>query len=333
LVKVNSRAQYTPVVPRDLRHTSLNEYGGVRAGEARPGISLLRRGRLLRDYLIPIRQECIRKDRLIGVHTTTGVFMAHLSDWKEVLVTELKFLCFLPVRPDMKRLGHHYLFLAVGTAWLAGLGRYWDHPSAQWWQYAGLGSVAYIFVLALIVWLLFMPLGPKNWSYRNVLTFVGMTSPPAILYAIPVERFMDLAAAQSINVYFLAIVALWRVVMFVLYLVRSAQLKFSLVLFTAPLPMALIITTLAMLNLEQAVFNVMAGLHDANRTANDAAYGILFMLTVLSVYGSPILLTMYLVQIGRARPPKALEKETDASTRHPAESANTENSPVPADEE
>ncbi len=332
MVEVHAREQYTPVVPRDLRHTGLNAYGDVPARKVCPGISLLRPGILSSNHLIPIGQELIRKDRLIAVYTTTGVFMRHLSDWKEVLVTELKFLCFLPVRPDMKRLGLHYLFLAVGTAWLAGLGRYWDHPSAQWWQYAGLGSVAYIFVLALIMWLLFMPLGPKNWSYRNVLTFVGMTSPPAILYAIPVERFMDLAAAESINVYFLAIVALWRVALFVLYLTRSAQLKLNVVLMTAPLPMALVIATLAMLNLEQAVFNVMAGLHDANRTANDGAYFILLMLTVLSVYGSPILLMMYLVQIGKTRPPKALEKETDASTRHPAETANTENSPDPAEE-
>lgn len=228
-----------------------------------------------------------------------GVTMTHLSDAKEVLLTELKFLFFFPVRPDVKRLGNHYLALAVGTAWLAGLGRYWDHPSAQWWQYAGLGSVAYIFALALIVWVLFMPLGPKNWSYRNVLTFIGMTSPPAILYAIPVERFMDLAAAQSVNVYFLAIVALWRVVLFVLYLVRSAQLKLGLVIIAAPLPMALIIATLAILNLEHAVFNIMAGLQESGGTSNDGAYGILFGLTILSFYGSPVLLALYIIAVLR----------------------------------
>ena len=42
---------------------------------------------------------------------------------------------------DLKRLGNHYLFLGVVTAWLIGIGRYWDNPRADWWQYAGLGSV------------------------------------------------------------------------------------------------------------------------------------------------------------------------------------------------
>lgn len=45
-------------------------------------------------------------------------------------------------------------FLAYGFifTWLAGVGRYWDNPRAELWQIMGLGSIAYVFVLALIIW-------------------------------------------------------------------------------------------------------------------------------------------------------------------------------------
>lgn len=81
-----------------------------------------------------------------------------------------------------------YLGFGLVFTWLAGVGRYWDHPRADLWQYLGLGSVAYVFVLALILWALLAPLGPANWSYRNVLVFLTLTAPPAVLYAVPVER-------------------------------------------------------------------------------------------------------------------------------------------------
>jgi len=68
----------------------------------------------------------------------------------------------------------------------------------------GLGSVAYIFVLSALIWILALPLRPERWSYLSVLTFVGLTSPLAWLYAIPVERFVSMDFAISANVLFLA---------------------------------------------------------------------------------------------------------------------------------
>ena len=38
--------------------------------------------------------------------------------------------------------------------------------------------------LALIIWALLAPLRPRNWSYRNVLLFITLTAPPAVLYAV-----------------------------------------------------------------------------------------------------------------------------------------------------
>src|SRR4029453_14039750 len=103
-----------------------------------------------------------------------------------------------------------------------------------------------------LLWLLIWPLRPKAWSYYNVLTFVSLTSPPAILYAIPVEQLINLDTARTLNVWFLAIVASWRVALLIFYLKRHAQLRPFSIAIAALLPLTLIVTTLTALNLERA---------------------------------------------------------------------------------
>jgi hypothetical protein len=100
--------------------------------------------------------------------------MSIAADCREVLVTELKFLAFRPARPDVKRLRWHFLALGLVSSWLAGMGRYWDTPDAQWWQYAGLGSVVYTFFMATFLFaLILLGLdGTNESSFREVLDFV-----------------------------------------------------------------------------------------------------------------------------------------------------------------
>ncbi len=219
------------------------------------------------------------------------------AKWKEVISTEIRFLLFMRAKPDLKRLGNHYLLIGVITAWLAGIGRYWDNPRADWWQHAGLGSLAYIFILALILWLLIMPLRPHDWSYKTVLIFVGMTSPPAIFYAIPVERFFDMGTAVTINLWFLAVVALWRVLLLFRFLKYSARLSGVRIAVAALLPLTIIVTTLSALNLEHVVLNIMGGLGTDTRSPNDAAYVVLVLITMGSMIASPVLLLAYLSEI------------------------------------
>lgn len=181
----------------------------------------------------------------------------------------------------------------IGFTWLCGIGRYWDNPKADLWQYLGLGSIVYIFILALILWLVILPLKPNNWSYKNVLLFVSLTAPPAILYAIPVERFMTLESAQLSNVWFLAVVALWRIALLFKYLKSAAGLSGLCVLVATLLPITLIVAVLAGLNLEHVVFKVMAGLEEHEKSANDGAYMVLIVITYFSVMASPVLLGIY----------------------------------------
>lgn len=216
-----------------------------------------------------------------------------LDKIKEVLIIEWQLLTFRNVKINMNELGNYYVFFSIVLTWMAGIGRYWDSPRAEVWQYWGLGSVIYIFILAFLIWIIIKPLNPQNWSYKNVFVFVGLTSPTGYLYAIPVERYFSLDVSQKINVWFLLLVAIWRVVLFFLYLKRVAKLKSSTIFVAVFLPLTLIVTALTMLNLEHVVFKLMAGLSENERSSNDAAYGVLMLITTFSIMASPILLFMY----------------------------------------
>ena len=113
------------------------------------------------------------------------------------------------------------------------------------------------------------------------------------MYAVPVERFMTLESAQKANVWFLAVVATWRVALLFKYLNSVAGLSGFRVLVATLLPLTLIVTVLTVLNLEHVVFRIMAGLEDHEKSANDSAYAVLLLITYFSVMASPFLLTMY----------------------------------------
>ncbi len=218
-----------------------------------------------------------------------------------VLRTTLSLLTFRLSKEEFLQLDGKHLAFGLVCTWLVGIGRYWDHPSAKLLQYLGVGSVIYIFVLSLFLWLVLWPLRPKNWSYRNLLTFISLVSPPAMLYAIPVERWFSFETAASLNVWFLAIVATWRVALLIFYLKRSAELESGELIVATFLPLTVIVFALLALNLEGAVFAIMAGIPES-RTANDAAYGVLFVLGLLSyLFLIPLLIAYFVITFQRWR--------------------------------
>jgi hypothetical protein len=214
--------------------------------------------------------------------------------------TVIRLLTFRITRDELLQFDHRHLAFGVACTWVVGIGRWWDDPRANLLQHLGIGSVVYILLLSLLLWLIIWPLKPHNWSYRHVLTFVSLTSPPALLYAIPVERFTSLGTARSLNVWFLAIVAAWRVALLFFYLGRHARLSAFSITVAALLPVTLIVVTLTMLNLERAVFDVMGGLRDGG-TANDSAYGVLVALTFLSMLLFIPLVICYIFLSARSR--------------------------------
>lgn len=212
----------------------------------------------------------------------------------QAIGVELRFLLFGRVGGDVSRLQNPLLLLGLSSACLAGIGRYYDNARAAPWQHLGLGSVAFVVLMSLFLWLMMWPLKPNNWNYRNVLTFVGMTAPLGFVYAVPVERWFTLETAQAINAWFLAGVILWRVALLITYLKRSAGFGVWTGIFATLLPLVVIIAVLTFLNLERVVFNIMGGIADEDRTGNDVAYEIMMGVTFLSVYAAPLFLAFYI---------------------------------------
>ncbi|MGH9867239.1 MAG: hypothetical protein ACREAA_03620 [Candidatus Polarisedimenticolia bacterium] len=76
-------------------------------------------------------------------------------------------------------------------------------------------------------------------AYLDVLTLVALTSPPALLYAIPVRAWFELAAAQQIRLWFLAVVAAWRVLIWARYLRQGVGLPRPVTAVMTLFPLAL----------------------------------------------------------------------------------------------
>jgi len=212
---------------------------------------------------------------------------------KTFLKDEYRLLTFRAPSAGIREHPRAYLAFGLVLTWAAGIGRYWDSAEATLSQHLGLGYIGYVFVFALVLWILLAPLGPKNWTYRNILLFVALTSPPALLYAVPVEMWVSPATALAINSGFLAIVAAWRAALLVVFLKRAAGLRGSTILVATLLPLALIVDGLAFLNLGHLVYETMAGLRGAAGLSSAAEYGVVRFICTVSALITPVLLTCY----------------------------------------
>ena len=208
-----------------------------------------------------------------------------------VFDTIIKLLTFRLTRDEMLQLKAKHFIAGLAGTWVVGMGRYWDDNGASLLQHVGLGSVIYIFALSLFIWLLLIPYRIERWSYFIVLTFVALTSFPAIFYAIPVERFLSIETANTMNVWFLAIVAIWRLCLLFYFLKTFTKLSTGNVLTVTLMPICLIITVLTALNLHRVVFDIMGGRR--NPTPHDGAYSVLIFLTVVSAILTLPLLISY----------------------------------------
>jgi hypothetical protein len=214
----------------------------------------------------------------------------------------LKLLTFKLTRDEMLGFNNKHLIAGIIGTWVVGMGRYWDDPKASLLQHLGLGSVIYIFLLAGFIWLILLPFKIEKWNYKTVLTFIALTSFPAIFYAIPVERFFSIATANKMNVWFLAIVALWRLCLLYYFLKQFTRLSTGNIITVTFMPICLIISALTMLNLHNVVFEVMGGIR--NPSPHDSSYLVLMLLTGLSMILAIPLLIAYGIGIYNSRKKK-----------------------------
>lgn len=122
---------------------------------------------------------------------------------------------------------------------------------------------------------------------------------------------MSLSAAQQVNAWFLATVALWRVALLVWFLRSVARLSGITIVVATLLPLTLIVVALALLNLEHVVFDIMAGIRPEQRSVNDLAYTVVAVMAVFSYLAAPVLLIGYMyvairvrLSVWRAREPR-----------------------------
>lgn len=206
-----------------------------------------------------------------------------MSTHPSLLSRWLRLLTFRASFEDYESLNRSHLIAGLVACWFVGMGRYWDDTRASLLQHTGIGSVIYVFVLAALMWIVVKPVAPERFAYTGILTFITLTSPPAALYAIPVEKWMTLEAANLMNLRFLGIVAVWRLALWMHYLYRGAKFRVWMVLCAATVPLAAIFIALTSLNLHHVVFNIMGGIREADKSSQDAAYETLFVLSYLSV--------------------------------------------------
>ena len=211
------------------------------------------------------------------------------------LNTMIRVLTFRASGDELRRLTHRHLLAGLFATWVGGMGRWWEDPKASLLQHLGVGSVIYIFLLAAFLWLMLWPLTSVTWSFVNLLTFISLTSPPALLYAVPVRAWFDLAVAQQLRMWFLVLVAGWRVLLWARYLYVGVGLSRPASLVMTVFPLAFIVVALMRLNLDRVVFNVMGGIRPEDVTVNDAAYSTLFLITIVAVLSLIPLLPAYLV--------------------------------------
>lgn len=220
---------------------------------------------------------------------------AQESGWRASFQTAWRVLIFRVSQRELVELNWRHLAIGLVSTWVVGIGRYWDNPRVGLMQHLGVGSVIYVILLALFLWLVIWPLRPRHWSYFRVLTFITLVSPPAILYAIPVQMFFSFETADAINSWFLVIVATWRVALLFFFLRRLGELGWQFIIVASLLPLTIVVNVLVFLNLDKAVFSIMGG--RSQPTPDDSAFAALFVLAYLSLMLFIPLLVIYVCMV------------------------------------
>lgn len=149
-------------------------------------------------------------------------------------------------------------------------------------------------------------------GYSTLLTFYWWTAPLAWLYAIPVERFLSAGDATITNLWLLAAVSVWRVLLITravsVWLGASFIGMFFIVMFFADT----VAVVLALVS-PKPIFNVMGGvrLSHADRAVLDATLTVIFlggMSWVVWLAGAAIV-------IGKKSPPWSIASGQSAGRR------------------
>ena len=190
-----------------------------------------------------------------------------------------------------------HLALGVLLAWAAGYGRWWDHHGeVDPLLSSGAVSVLIVFALGTVLHGVLAPLRPERGGWLQTTAYVGLTSPLAALYALPLEAWMDVEAARVLNLVFLAIVSLWRVALLVRLARGLAGLGVWCTTVACLTPLALTVFALTLGGLLMDVFKLMAGADHVPRPA-ETRYEVIASLGMASIAVGPFFFLAWLHQI------------------------------------
>ena len=218
-----------------------------------------------------------------------------LTSLLEIVKSIFRVLTFRATETEMTSWGKAHLAFGLLCAWLAGMGRSWDDAGASLLRKSGIGSIGYVLALSFLLYLIVDPLSESRTRYRHILTFVCFTAPLGMLYAIPVELFTPHETALQINMWFLAIVAAWRVALLAFYFRRALALSWSEVVLCTLLPLSIIMTPLTVMNFLNFIGEAMSGLREQGET--DPMAGVLKFLGIFAFYSLLPLLAWHQIAI------------------------------------
>lgn len=143
----------------------------------------------------------------------------------DLLRTALRVLFFRASTEELASLDRRHLALGLVASALAGIGRFWDNPGVSVLAHGGGWSVLHVFIVAAVFVAVARLVRVKTVTTTGILTLVTLSAPPAALFAIPVERFLDPVSARFANLGFLLIVSTWRVALVAWYFTRVGELR------------------------------------------------------------------------------------------------------------
>jgi hypothetical protein len=184
----------------------------------------------------------------------------------------------------------------------AGLAREYDGEdlrSEPWHLLLPLGAslvtsaLLYVLLKALL-WLRGGEADGRKLSYRELLSLYWMTAPLALLYGIPVERFLSAGDATRANLTLLGIVSLWRV----LVMTRALSVVYQVSFFRALFPLMLFADSVALALLSispRPIMSIMGGIRLSE--SEQVLHNVSFTVNVLGFLSLPIWLIGALIAV------------------------------------
>jgi hypothetical protein len=211
-------------------------------------------------------------------------------------------------REAILRLASSRWSLALGFLFvlLAGLAREYDGEDLlrEPWHLAiplgaSLATSALLYLLVRgVAWRHGATEPPLASGYLDFLGLYWLTAPLALVYAIPFERFLSAGDATRANLWMLALVALWRVVLMVRVVSVLYQTSFLSALFLVLL-FADTVAVILLSNTELPIIAIMGGIRLSE--SESILHSTVWLMRVLTVLSWPVWLIGALVVIVRKR--------------------------------